>query len=137
LKLFKKRQKERMLSEPNSFFGEMNTEELLLEYNKLGELFKVDNSEEVRLRMVEISEKINSVVTIKEKKPFKLFNKKQKYEEKYCHTCKHNLILHHKKGKSTGCRKCGCLRTIDEIMNPTDNGHKDAVIKLDIAEDKI
>lgn len=131
MKLFKKRQKENVIETYHNISKQDETidrkEDLLEEYTDLNEKFKIDNSEETRLRMVQISEELSPKPLQKiEKKPFKLFKRKQKYEEKYCHTCKHNLTLHHKKGRSTGCKKCGCLRTIEEIMNPTDNGHGDS-----------
>lgn len=118
---------------------ENKREELLQEYAELNEKYKLDNSEDIRLRMVEISEELSPKPLQKpEKKPSNLFKKKEKYEEKYCHTCKHNISFHHKRGRSTGCRKCGCLRTIEEIMNPIDNGgHKDEIIKIDITEDGV
>ena len=137
MKLFKKRQKEISIEKPTEFFDKMNREELLEEYAKLAELYKIDSSEEVRLRMVDISEQLSPKNLITVKKSFWSFKKKQKYEEKYCHTCKHNISFHHKRGRSTGCRKCGCLRTIEEIMNPTDNGHDNAIIKMDITEDQV
>jgi len=143
MKLFKKTQKEEIIQDRNFtqkldlFSNKITREELLEEYTKLNELYKTDSSEEIRLRMVEISNKLSPPSLNKEKKPFKLFGRKEKYEEKYCHTCKHNIAFHHKRGRSTGCRKCGCLRTIEEIMNPTDNGHNDSIIKIDITEDQV
>jgi len=141
MKLFKKREKENIDYEKSFTKDELikeqinqnsNREELLEEYSKLDVIFKANPSEETRLRMVEISEQLTpKSLQKKEKKPFKLFKKKEKFEEKYCHTCKHNISFHHKKGRSTGCRKCGCLRTIEEIMNPTDNGHDNKIIILD------
>lgn len=130
MKLFKKRQ-EKVLSnaftdiqEPVQNTDVDHREELLNEYAELDLKYKLSQSEEVRLRMIEISEELSPKVLLqKEKKSFNIFKKKKKFEEKYCHTCKHNLSFHHRKGRSTGCRKCGCLRTVEEIMNPIDNGH--------------
>lgn len=142
LKLFKKRQKESIMEQFDNtikpIIDNNNREELLEEYSKLNELYKIDNSEKARLRMVEISEQLSPKSLKKEdKKPSSLFKKKEKFEEKYCHTCKHNLNLHHKKGRSTGCRKCGCLRTLEEIMNPTNNGHDNKIISITVEEDEI
>lgn len=147
MKLFKKRQKENIDYAKSFPRDELlkeqvkinnDREELLEEYSKLDIVYKASQSEEARLRMVEISEQLSpKSLQKKEKKPFNIFKKKENYEEKYCHTCKHNLNLHHKRGRSTGCRKCGCLRTVEEIMNPSDNGHKDEIIKIDITEDQI
>jgi len=144
MKLFKKRNRDNTLKVFNEKRGtidpfvDIRKEGLLEEYANLNVEYQKTNSEEVRQRMIEISEILSPKSLQKqEQKSFNPFKRKEKYEEKYCHTCKHNLILHHKKGRSTGCRKCGCLRTVDEIMNPTDNGHDNKITKIDISEDQI
>lgn len=141
MKLFKKRNQDNTLKDFNNSRGmidpfvDIRREALLEEYANQNQQYHKDNSEESRLRMIEISEQLSPKSS--QKKSFKLFGKKEKFEEKYCHTCKHNLKLHHKKGRSTGCRKCGCLRTLEEIMNPSDNGHDNAITAIDTVEDKV
>lgn len=39
----------------------------------------------------------------------------KKLDEVYCNICKHSIKQHQKGGKSSGCNKCGCLSTIEEI----------------------
>jgi len=143
MKFFKKREKpnneyrdaftkDEQLNYSKPDLNETKREELLEEYHSLEESYKLEQSEKTRLRMVEISEILSEKQKEKEKKPSKLFGKKEKFEDVYCYTCQHNINLHHRNGRSTGCRKCGCLRTKEEILNPTDNGHdKDFTIPLD------
>lgn len=141
MKLFKKRNKDNVLKSFNEARGtidpfvDIRREALLEEYANLNQQYQKDNSEEARIRMIEITETLSPKSL--QKRSFKLFGKKEKFEEKYCHTCKHNLKLHHKKGRSTGCRKCGCLRTLEEIMNPSDNGHDNKIIGITIEEDEV
>lgn len=34
----------------------------------------------------------------------------------YCNICKHHVVAHQQKGRSTGCRHCGCLLTVQKIL---------------------
>lgn len=56
--------------------------------------------------------------------------------EAYCYKCKHGILAHQHKGRSTGCKECGCLVPIQKILEInkvkfntekekelTDNGH--------------
>ena len=36
--------------------------------------------------------------------------------EAYCNICKHTVQQHEYQGKSEGCVKCGCLKTVQEIL---------------------
>lgn len=56
----------------------------------------------------------------KKKSFLDIFKKKKepslKNVEAYCHSCKHGIMAHQYKGRSTGCRECGCLITIQKIL---------------------
>jgi hypothetical protein len=66
-----------------------------------------------------------SITSMLKSKP--LFKKKSKtgFDIKslgdiYCPDCKHHVNTHQSHGKSQGCKKCGCLRTITFIANASD-----------------
>jgi hypothetical protein len=40
--------------------------------------------------------------------------------EAYCNICKHTVQQHEYQGKSEGCLKCGCLKTVQDILNTND-----------------
>lgn len=50
----------------------------------------------------------------------KIFQKKKFSKlrgiEAYCNICKHTVQQHEYQGKSEGCVKCGCLKTVQEIL---------------------
>ena len=67
---------------------------------------------------------LNEIITKKKPKIkfdlFSLFQKKKfsklKGIEAYCNVCKHTVQQHEYLGKSEGCVKCGCLKTVQEIL---------------------
>lgn len=44
--------------------------------------------------------------------------------EAYCFTCKHSVMAHQLKGKSVGCKECGCLITVSKILEITNTDFK-------------
>ena len=135
MKLFKKRDDVVEEKKPEKLrYKENRYQDLIKKYEELQSEFNKTHEEKTRLDMITVSEelqskkpKVKAEKKKEEKKPFSF--RKLRFNEKLCHTCNHSINKHHKKGRSTGCR-CGCLRTIEEIMNPNDNGKNKIIGKL-------
>lgn len=57
---------------------------------------------------------------IKENPLLKMFTKKVKIlkgVEAYCYVCKHDVQSHENNGESTGCSMCGCLTSVQKILD--------------------